>query len=201
MWIRSASLVLLTLLGGCSLLTPRPVPADTASTAAQPLPDALISAYQHGLVLLQGEDADAALAHWHSLSGQWPEYPGVWSNLALSHRRLQQYGDGLAAAQQALQVQDGFCPALKVQALLLRDNGRFRDAEGAYQQAMACDPQDAALPYNLGILYDLYLQDLSRALDYYRQAQVLLQEEDSTLAMWITDLQNRQTAQLAGEGG
>lgn len=199
MLIRFASALLVLLLSGCSLLNKKPELIDTDPSAA-PIAADLASAYNQGLALMQGEDKAAALSHWLNTNQKWPGYPGVLVNLALSQWQQQQFSDGLSSAEQALALNNDFCPGIKVHALLLRENGQFENAKNEYERALVCDPVDANTPYNLGILYDLYLQDLTKALAYYRQAQTLLGAEDSTLAMWIADLQKRSGAtQLAGE--
>ena len=44
---------------------------------------------------------------------------------------------------------------------------------------------------NLGILFDIYLQDLVKALQEYEKYQSLTQQEDSQVAGWIVDIQRR----------
>lgn len=200
MWIKYASLALATLImSGCSLFATKPKLQDGAMDYSQPIPEALTEAYNQGLILLKKEQFAEAQTHWQNTAEQWPQYPGVWSNLALSQWHLEQYQQGLASSEKALELNAEFCPAKKIQALLQKENGQFETAIRNYEQAAICAPEDADIPYNIGIIYDLYLQDLSQALVYYSQAQELLSEENETLAMWITDLTNRQPTRLAGE--
>ena len=44
---------------------------------------------------------------------------------------------------------------------------------------------------NLGILFDLYLQDLEQALAHYRRYQELMSEENEQVAGWIVDIERR----------
>ena len=199
MWIRFASLLLLVVLSGCSLLAPKPKLVDNAADV-QPVPAELTEAYNLGLAMMAGGRYDEALPHWQQIGERWAEYPGVWTNLALTQLHLQQFSDGVLSLNKAQALNAEFCPAFKVQALLQRELGQFSDAEKSYLTAAACAPDDASIPYNLGILYDLYLQDINSALAQYQRAQELL-GTDETLSIWIADLQRRQTAQVAGEGG
>lgn len=200
MWIKYASLALATLLiSGCSLFATKPKLSDGAVDYSKPIPEALTVAYNQGLMLLKKEQFAQAQAHWQSTSEQWPQYPGVWSNLAISQWHLEHYKEGLVSSEKALELNAEFCPAKKIKALLQKENGLFEDAISNYEQAAVCAPKDADIPYNIGIIYDLYLQDLRQALTYYSQAQELLSEKNETLAMWIADLQNRQPTRIAGE--
>lgn len=202
MWKKFVSLALfcgLLNLTGCSLMASKPKLDDSAGAQLAPIPEELSLAYVVGLTLLKEQKFSEALGHWQGLATQWPDYPGVWVNLALSQWHEQQYAQSLISAQTALSINAEFCPALSVQGLLLRENGQFQAAIASYEQAMSCDPHNPDIPYNLGIVYDLYLQQSAQALAEYQKAQSLDAGQDTALAMWITDLQSRLPQQLAGE--
>lgn len=209
----------LMLMTGCSLLQPAPEIIDQGPKE-QPLPPLLVEGYNAGLELLQDMDeafsqaaeegepsgsqaaneaAETARQHWLALSEQYPEYPGVWTNLALSQYRLQQYENSHSSLLKTLDINAGFCPAFKLKGMVERELGKFTDAENSYLAAMQCDPKDADVAYNLGILYDLYMQELDKALAQYQRAQQLLGEPDATLTVWIPDLQRRTDAQKTAE--
>lgn len=194
MWNKFVSFVLLLNLAACSVV---PQMQDSR-TQAEPIPEVVAQAYQQGLTLLQQQQYAQALEHWQHMAQNWPDYPGVWSNLALAQWHLAAYEQALTSTQQALALDAQFCPALSLQGLLLRQQGQFQQALDSYQQALSCDPDNADIAFNLGVLYDLYLQDITQALVYYQQAQQHLEEHEA-LAMWIEDLRNRQPQRLAGE--
>lgn len=198
MWIKFASIALVLLLSGCGFWNAKPQLQDSQAEQA-PIPDELIKAYNQGLALLKNDKFIEAEEHWQQTAAQWPEYPGVWSNLALTLWHLEQYQPALESAEKALAIDAEFCPVQAVHGLLLRESGQFAEAIEAYEKALICNPEDANVPLNLGILYDLYLQDLAQALVYYQQAQSLQAAEDPTLAMWVEDLKNRQPVQLLGD--
>jgi tetratricopeptide (TPR) repeat protein len=203
MLIRFASLLLLVVLQiglqGCSLLGAKPEVVDSAQQE-KPLPPELIEAYNAGLELLQDEEFEAAETHWQGLTEQYSEFPGCWTNLALAQYRLEQFSEGLDSLNKAVSLKQDFCPAYKILGLVQRELGQFSAAESSYQTAVQCDPADAEVRYNLGILYDLYLHDLAKALEQYQRAQSMMSEPDATLAIWIADLERRSTEQVAGEG-
>ena len=218
------------LLSACSFLQPAPEIVDDGPKE-KPLPPQLVEGYNSGLELLQEMDAQLAEAaesesseekdsdnseslkeavekanqHWQVLAEQYAEYPGVWTNLALTQYRLEQYEQSLTSLTTSLEINPGFCASFKLKGMVERELGKFQDAENSYLAALKCDPNDADVAYNLGILYDLYLHDLEKALAQYEKAQSLLAEPDATLAVWIPDLQRRTTAakaddkQVAGE--
>ncbi|MEN9465961.1 MAG: hypothetical protein RL217_2142 [Pseudomonadota bacterium] len=198
MWKLFVSFALVSVISGCSLLA-KPKVVDNAQQQA-PLPEALIENYSKGLQLLKDSNWNDALPFWQNLSQTYATYPGVWVNLALVELHLEHWPQSQTYLDKAFELNAEFCPAIKVQALLKRQQGQFKDAEAGYLKALACDETDASTAYNLAILYDLYLQDLPQALAYYQKAQELFNNSDENLAMWIADLQKRQPKQLAGEG-
>jgi tetratricopeptide (TPR) repeat protein len=72
-----------------------------------------------------------------------------------------------------------------------RNNGRFDNARNAYEKALVINPNYLSAHLNLGILYDLYLRDVGKALEQYRLYKNLLPTEDKQVAMWIADLEKR----------
>ena len=75
--------------------------------------------------------------------------------------------------------------------ILRRSQGRFADAEAAYERAIAADPDYALAYMNLGILLDVYLRRPADALANYERYQELLIEPDRAVAGWIVDLRRR----------
>lgn len=81
-------------------------------------------------------------------------------------------------------------------AIAYREDGKFKEAEEAYQRAISTDANFAAAHYNLGVLYDLYLNRLPEAVRHYREYERLAGKDDM-VDIWIEDLEQRI---LRGEG-
>ena len=194
MWIRFASLALVVLLTACA--SNKPVLTDSALEGADgtdvvaPLPEGLEEAYTDGLSLMEDERYEEALEHWQSVSTQFSGYPGIWVNMGLTQWQLMKPEDALESYQQAISLDAEYCPPYGLSGIVLRDLGRFEDAETAYLSAIDCDPQSAMNYYNLGILKDLYRNDLVAALSWYRKARRLM-PDDEKLNIWVIDLARR----------
>lgn len=76
-------------------------------------------------------------------------------------------------------------------ALLYREQGRIDAAATLLREALATNPGQARLHYNLAVLCELYLLDLEQALSHYRRYQSLRDDTDKEVAMWIQDLERR----------
>lgn len=104
-------------------------------------------------------------------------------------------GKGLVASNDpaaAVLRADTLGAALQNQlGIAYRKSGRFADARAAYERAIAADPALAEAECNLGILFDLYLDDPAAALPRYERAQALAADADAKVAAWLAELRTR----------
>ena len=75
--------------------------------------------------------------------------------------------------------------------IITRMQGEFQKARHSYETAINIDSEYASAYLNLGILFDIYLQDLKQALAQYEKFQTLTNNEDKTVAGWIVDIKRR----------
>ena len=74
--------------------------------------------------------------------------------------------------------------------ILQRRTGRFDAARDSYQRVLAIHPGFHYALLNLGVLCDIFLEDLSCALDSYsKYAEIVV--DDPQVGVWIADVQNR----------
>ena len=220
MLIRFVSLALMLVLAGCA--SKQPAIKDSANLlgpdgqpVAAPLPEGFEDAFRNGLSLLEDERYDDALTHWQGMTEQYAQFPGVWVNLGLTHHRLDDNENALLAYEKARSVDVNFCPVYALEGVSRRIVGQFAEAEASYLAAIDCEPDNGEHYYNMGILLDLYRNDLTGALGYYRKARRLFAEtapaaaeadgvveadddaenasdsEANPLDIWIVDLSRR----------
>ena len=149
--------------------------------------------YRAALEQMETENDTAAASRFETFVTQYPGYPGAYINLAIIYDRQNRTEEALWLLDQALAADPDAVYALNRLGLIKRRQGQFSEAEAAWIKATQAEPQYAYAWYNLGVLYDLYLQDLPTALDHYQRFQQLSDAADQDLMVnrWIEDLERR----------
>lgn len=112
------------------------------------------------------------------------------------------YATTLAPLQQAVaearaRNQEPAPALLNALGVALRRDGRFADAQLAYEEALAQDPRATAPLLNLAILHDLYLGDAARAEPLYRQWADQVPAEATQVNRWLAEIRTRKPATAA----
>jgi tetratricopeptide (TPR) repeat protein len=169
--------------------------ADTQpGTAAVAGPDpAAVQSYGEALALLQAGDETQAAARFDALAQQYPDYAGPLVNRAIIHARHNEPEPALALLERAVVVCGDCAAAWNERGILLRQQGRFGEAEDSYLKAIAADPAYRYAHFNLGVLYDLYMKRPQLALEQYARYVELETDPAATgdVDKWIADLRRR----------
>jgi tetratricopeptide (TPR) repeat protein len=174
--------------GGCSS------GEATRSGAERGMPDEqAVAAYQQALAALDGGDAAGGEAQLQALSQRHPDYSGPLVNLAIIRAARNETAEAMVLLEQALAVCTRCAAPWNELGLLQRGQGRFTDAEQSYLQAVAADPGYANAWFNLGVLYELYLQRPELALANYERYRELQSADPggADVDKWIADLSRR----------
>lgn len=139
----------------------------------------------------RSEDAERA---FKTLAQAHPELGGPQANLGVIYRQSGKFEESVAALERATQASPDQPVYFNQLGISYRHAGQFAKARDAYERALALDANYAAAQLNLGILFDLYLRDSSRALAAYERYAELSGGKDTTVAKWVTDLKNRKPA-------
>lgn len=166
----------------------------SAADAAAGLPDAgTVAAYQQALAALDGGDAAAGEAQLQALSQAHPDYSGPLVNLAIIRAGRNETVAAMGLLEQAVAVCARCAAPWNELGLLQRRQGRFNDAEQSWLKAVAADPGYANAWFNLGVLYELYLQRPELALANYERYRELQSADPAgaDVDKWIADLSRR----------
>jgi tetratricopeptide (TPR) repeat protein len=185
-----AALLALLVFGGCAgggLVT---APATIERDAAPQAGAAALTLYEQATAIMAAGDFDEAELRFKEFLLQYPEYPGAHVNLAIIEAMRHNDEAARVSLDAALALNPEFPAALNQLGQLLRRNGDFSAAEAAYLKAVTVRPDYALAHYNLGVLYELYLQRLEDALASFEAYRALV-VEDKQVEKWIADLRRR----------
>ena len=149
--------------------------------------------YEQAVAAMAAGDSIDAELRFQEFLLQYPDYAGAYINLAIIFAARDDDQAAENSLTDALMIDPLHPVALNQLGMLQRRQGKFAEAESAYQKAIEAQADYALAHYNLGVLNDLYLQRLDIALQHYERYQELA-GEDPQVAKWITDLKRRISA-------
>jgi Flp pilus assembly protein TadD len=119
----------------------------------------------------------------------------VYRRRGMLDKAIAEYRKAIALSESSASTASGQTVSAEVYynlAIAQRENGDFRKAEEAYLKSIKLNPNFAAAYYNLGVLYDLYLNQPSDAVRCYREYERLA-GQNQNVDVWIADLEQRTT--------
>jgi tetratricopeptide (TPR) repeat protein len=207
--LRTAAFYFVTAAGiGCAAVPP-PVPStapgavhgeSSAEASGRAASKGFQSGYLQGLSYLEQGQLESAQRVFESLIKSDPNRAGLHNALGILFRRrgmleksIAEYKMAIALVESPAAVPSGRTASSELYnnlAIAYREQGEFKKAEEAYQKAIKLDPKFEAAYYNLGVLYDLYLNQPSDAVRNYRDYE-RLSGQNQTVDVWIEDLEQR----------
>jgi tetratricopeptide (TPR) repeat protein len=192
-------LILLTAaFAGCATSLPStglhaPAPANAVVSKPEPVVNPAVqrdfAAALSAMKLGRYQDAERML---QALTRAHPEFSGPYANLGIVYFRQGKLPNATEALEKAIRINPDRAAYFNQLGIVYRQSGQLDKAREAYAQALQIDSNYLNTHLNLGILYDLYLQEHDKALLHYERYQALLPSADAQVNKWIVDLKQRQ---------
>ncbi len=160
-------------------------------------PEAARKPFNAALAAMQSENWAGAQTLLQNLTETYPTLSGPHVNLGIVYWHQNALEAAEAELMQAIAVNPFNNDAYNQLGVLLREQGRFEEAEEWYQKALKVWPHAPVTLKNLGILYDLYMGRFDEALAAYELALKAGGEPNQQLQGWIIDIKRR----MAEESG
>jgi len=196
-----ASLLLVALLGlgGCAIVGPEITAPRPGERAVVPEPEPVVSpdvkqAYQSALAAIRASEHKQAESLLLRVSAREPGLSGPVANLAVVYERTNRASLAIKTMRRAITLNPRRADYHNVLGVWHRQQGEFKEARQAYEQALALDPGYAPALLNIGILWDIYLQEPDKALAYYQRYQLFVPADAATITKWVADIQQRTRA-------
>lgn len=158
-------------------------PADVDSST--------LSAYNKAVNAMKNGRDEAAIEQFSAIAKTHPNLAGPFINMGLIFISKGRYEEAEKNLLQATTIKPNDAVAQTHLGIASRHLGKFDQARQAYDMALKTNPKYSFAHLNAGILYDIYLSDLNRALNHYQQYQALTNGEDKKVEKWIVDLERR----------
>jgi len=186
-------------LSGCAIVGPEISAPVTIKRAAAPEPDPVVSpdvrqAYQAALSAIRAGQYKEAEGLLLRVSTREPGLSGPVANLAMVYDRTSRAPLAIKTMRRAIDLNPRRADYHNVLGVMHRQQGEFKEARQAYEQSLAMDPGYAPAQLNLGILWDIYLQEPDKALAYYQRYQQLVPGDTAMITKWVADIQQRTRA-------
>ena len=176
--------------------------AEVAPVAALPpaIPPATEQQFAQAVQRLEAGDFTGARPLLEALVASEPTLAAPAVNLGMLHARERRWSEAEAALAEGYRRDPADAVALNELAAVQRENGRFKDAEATYRQALGADPAHVRTHRNFAVLLDLYLWRPAEALQHFETYVSMSGTADRQVSGWIAELKRRvgDVAQTAG---
>jgi tetratricopeptide (TPR) repeat protein len=146
--------------------------------------------FEDAVRLLKEEQYEDSIALLLEIAEAAPQLATPHIDLGIAYRGLGDLERAEASLERALELNPRHPVAYNELGIVYRKTGRFEQALESYENALEIHPDFHFARRNLAILCDVYLRDLSCALEHY-ELYTQAVPEDEAAAMWIADLRNR----------
>lgn len=165
---------------------PLPEPAVTRVAVA---PERSIESLKDAIRLLKEGQFAQADANLEEVRRVRPDIPEVHFNLGMAKLQRRKYPEAVGHFRDFIVLRPQDPGAYAMSGIALREQGRFEEAEKSYREGLAIAPNNGLLHYNIGILYDLYLDVPEKALEHYLAYQKIQTTPDARVGGWIAVLE------------
>jgi Tfp pilus assembly protein PilF len=146
--------------------------------------------FQRAVAMLNDQEYGHAIDLLEKIIEQSPGVTAPYIDIAIAYQHIGKLEQAEEHLKTALQLVPEHPVACNEYGLLYRKTGRFAEARAIYEKAIARFPDYYPVHRNLGILCDLYLNDLACALENY-EIYSEARPEDKQVKLWIADLRTR----------
>ena len=146
--------------------------------------------FERAVAMLNDQDYGQAIDILEKVIEKSPAVTAPYIDIAIAYQQIGKPEKAEEHLKTALQLVPDHPVASNEYGLLCRQTGRFDEARRIYEKAITSFPDYYSVHRNLGILCDLYLNDLACALEHY-EIYSEAKPEDKQVKLWIADLRIR----------
>lgn len=146
--------------------------------------------FSQSLTLLEQENYPEAIRLLKAVTGKTSKFTAPFINLGIAYARTGEMELAETALKKAIEINSFHPVAINELGLVYRKTGRYAEARELYQTLLAAYPDFLPARKNLGVLCDIYVQDLDCALEQYEEYLKGI-PEDEKVKIWVADVKSR----------
>lgn len=163
---------------------------DDTDIADIEVDDDIKQAFDRALVQLKQENYDSAIVILEDITRREKRLPAPFVNLGMAYSKNGDNKRAKRALVNAVELDEYHPVANNELGLVYRKLGNFDEAKKVYKNVLSKYPKHLPVIKNLGILCDIYMQDLACALTNFEQ-YLKYSPDDKTVGIWVTDVKRR----------
>ena len=146
--------------------------------------------FNHAIALLNSEDYPQAIRLLKGVTGKTSKFSAPYINLGIAYARTGEMEKAEESLKKALEINARHPVASNELGLVYRKTGRYDEARNLYEALLAMYPDFLPARKNLGVLCDIYIQDLNCALEQYEE-YLKGKPDDEKVQIWVADVKSR----------
>ena len=146
--------------------------------------------FNQAVALLNAEKYAEAIKLLKAVSGKTSKFSAPYINLGIAYSRTDELEKAEENFKKALEISKDHPVAINELGLIYRKTGRYAEARQLYESLLAMYPDFLPARKNLGVLCDIYIQDLNCALEQYEEYLRGI-PEDEKVKIWVADVKSR----------
>lgn len=146
--------------------------------------------FQNAIMLLKGEQYHEAIRLLRAVTQKAKKFTAPHVNLGIAYTRTGELEKAEQSLKAALELNAYHPVAMNELGLVYRKTGRYTEARELYEKLLATYPDYLPARKNLGVLCDIYIQDLRCALEQYEE-YLQGEPDDEKVKIWVADVKSR----------
>ena len=183
----AAAFLTAVLLAGCASAPPSST-GIAQSTSKSALNEKNRGDYARALRELEEQNYKQASNSLARVMADNPGFVEGWGNLALAQLRTGEIQSAKQSINNALRLDQQSAILHNLSGLIAAEDGSYKNAEQAYARALRLNPNLANAHYNLGLLNDIYYQNIAKAIQHYERYLALINNADPDTEAWVQEL-------------
>lgn len=146
--------------------------------------------FNQSVELISQKEYEKAVALLIEVTARTDKHSAPYVNLGVAYSKLGKIEEAEENLLKALKINPNHPVTNNELGIIYRQSGRFDEAKKAYEGVISRYPRFLPAIKNLGILCDIFMEDLECAIEQYA-AYLKFSPDEKNIKIWLTDLQRR----------